>query len=174
MTSTAKDNVLRTERLTLRQLDMADAEFILELLTDADFKRYIGDRGVTDLASARRYINEGPRASYARFGFGLLRVGLAEDDRAIGICGLLQRDTLPDPDIGFAFLPAWRRSGYALEAARAVLDWGQRERAMRRILAIVTPENERSIRLLERLGLHHESETEADASGKRLKIFALS
>ena len=100
---------------------MDDAPFILGLLNDPDFLRYIGDRGVRTLDDAAAYITNGPLASYARHGFGLYLVSLGDTGVPIGISGVLRRDTLPDPDIGFAFLPGFRRQGYALEAARAVL-----------------------------------------------------
>src|SRR3954463_1726291 len=99
--------VLETDRLILRHLSTADAEFILELLNDPSFLRYIGDKQVRTLEDARRYVLDGPVKSYERYGFGLNLVELKSEAKPIGICGILKRDTLPDPDIGFAFLPAY-------------------------------------------------------------------
>jgi RimJ/RimL family protein N-acetyltransferase len=98
---------------------MADAAFVVELLNDPSFLQHIGDKGVRTEADACRYLETGPLASYARHGFGLLRVGLRESGEPVGMCGLLKRDWLPDPDIGFALLPRFWRRGYALEAASA-------------------------------------------------------
>jgi [ribosomal protein S5]-alanine N-acetyltransferase len=138
-----------TPRLSLRQLDADDAPFVLELLNDADFLRYIGDRKVRTLEQARAYIANGPVASYREFGFGLLHTSL-KDGTPIGLCGLLQRDFLPDPDIGFALLPAYRARGYCAEAAGAVL--GHADSTIRRIGAIVQPDNAASLALLAKLG----------------------
>src|SRR2546429_7874449 len=97
--------VLDTKRLNLRWLDVDDADFIVELLNDPSFIRFIGDKGVRSLDDARNYILNGPVASYEQFGFGLYATDLKETHVPIGICGILKRDTLPHPDIGFAFLP---------------------------------------------------------------------
>lgn len=100
--------MILSERLELRELTIVDAPFILELLNDGDFHRYIGDRGVRTLADAENYIQQGPAVSYARHGHGLYLVVRREDGARLGICGLIKRDTLPCEDIGYAFLPAWR------------------------------------------------------------------
>lgn len=149
-------HVLDTERLALRWLEPADAAFILELTNDPDWLRHIGDRGIRSLADATRYIAEGPRAMCERLGFGLYCVVLRQTGTAIGLCGLIKRDWLDDVDIGFAFLPAFRGCGYALEAAAATLRYAQDALGLHSIAAIVSPANADSIRLLEKLGLKFE------------------
>jgi [ribosomal protein S5]-alanine N-acetyltransferase len=143
---------LVTERLELREFGADDADFVLRLLNEPSFLRYIGDRGVRTPEDARRYIAEGPVAGYARHGHGLLRVLRKSDGAGIGMCGVLKRDTLPDPDIGFSFLPEYWSQGYALEAARAVMAHARGVLGLKRILAITTQDNEPSMRLLGRLG----------------------
>src|SRR5262245_10010028 len=103
--------ILETDRLILRHLSAADAHFVLELLNQPSFIRFIGDKGVRTLDDARRYIAEGPVKSYELNGFGLNLVELKTFDTPIGICGILKRDTLPHPDIGFAFLPEFWNQG---------------------------------------------------------------
>lgn len=143
---------IETERLVLRPLEPGDAPFILRLINDPDWHRFISDRGVRTVEGARKYLAEGPIAMYARTGMGLLAVQL-KDGTPLGICGLIKRDTLPDVDIGFGFLPEARGHGYAYEAARASMEHGWRELGLARIVAITTPDNTRSAALLERLGL---------------------
>lgn len=159
-----------TPRLVLRELRASDAPFILELLTSTSFRRWIGERGVHDLASAQAYIEHGPVASYARHGFGLWLLERRVDGTALGICGLLRRESLDDVDIGYALLDRYGRQGYALEAARACLDWA-RSRGLARIVAIVQPDNRPSIRLLERLGMRYESLLPPDPSGQQLALY---
>ena len=156
---------IESERLRLQELAERDAAFILELVNDPDWLRHIGDRGVRTLDDARAYIANGPATMYARYGFGLWRVGRRDDDIAIGLCGLLKRDTLDDPDIGFAFLPAHRGRGYAFEAAQATLACARERVGLKRVVAIVSPRNDASIALLERLGLRYET-TFASAADK--------
>jgi [ribosomal protein S5]-alanine N-acetyltransferase len=147
------DKVLETQRLTLRKLSYDDAEFILRLLNDPDFIRFIGDKGVRNLEDARGYLRSGPIASYERFGFGLLRVDLTEAGEPIGMCGLLKREVLADVDIGFAFLPQHRAKGYAFEAASAVASHAYRVYGLTRLAGVTKPDNLGSMRVLEKLGL---------------------
>ncbi len=162
--------IIETPRLRLRELHEGDAAFILALLNDPDFLRHIGDRGVHDHDDALRYIATGPRASYASHGWGLWAVERREDGALIGMCGLVRREVLPGPDLGYAYLPAWRGRGYALEAAAATLDFAFARAGLDRVLAIVTPANTGSVRLLEKLGMLRERLLELD--GETLAVYA--
>lgn len=144
--------IFETKRLFLCRLTTKDAPFILELVNDPSWIRYIGDKGVKTLKDARDYIRNGPQKSYTQLGFGLYVAKIKSNDKPIGICGLLRRDTLDDADIGFAFLPAHTGKGYAFESAQAVLKHAHTFLGMKRILAITSPDNARSIKLLEKLG----------------------
>lgn len=148
--------ILETERLILRELEQTDAAFILDLLNQPSFIKYIGDRNVRDLAQAREFIENRYRQSYRDHGFGLYAVELKENKTVIGICGFVKRDSLPDADIGFAFLPQFERKGYAFEAARAVMKYGREKLGLKRVLAITTQDNESSGRLLGKLGFRLE------------------
>lgn len=145
--------VLETERLTLRQMTTEDAEFLLGLLNEPSFVQNIGDKKVRTIADARLYALNGPIASYKQHGFGLYLVSLKEKGEPIGICGLVKRDSLPDADIGYAFLPAFWRRGYALEATTAIKQHALTVLGHQQLLAIVNPENVSSIRVLEKIGL---------------------
>ena len=160
--------VLETERLSLRKLTVDDAEFILALLNEPSFLRYIGDKKVRNLEDARQYILNGPVASYERHGFGLNCVELRESHTPIGMCGLLKREELPDPDIGFALLPDFWNKGFAFEAAEAVL---KDARNLPRILAITSLDNEASINLLQRLGFRFERVVQMTPEGEQLRLF---
>jgi RimJ/RimL family protein N-acetyltransferase len=164
--------VLETERLRLRLLTEDDAPFILELVNDPAWLRFIGDRGVRHPDDARNYIRNGSVASYGKFGFGLWLVELKAGGTPIGICGLLRRDTLPDADLGFAFLPGFRGRGYAVEAGRATLEHGRANLGLHRILAVTAPGNEASVRTLEKLGLRFEKMVTLEAGKPELQLFA--
>jgi len=164
--------VLETERLIARRVTSEDAEFILRLLNEHSFLRYIGDKGVRTNADAIQYIQTGPIASYERFGFGLYLVELKESGLSIGICGLIKRETLPDVDIGFAFLPEFWSQGYASEAAGAVMTYGKDVLEINRIVAITSPDNWGSIRVLEKLGLRFDRMIRLSEDDAELKLFA--
>jgi [ribosomal protein S5]-alanine N-acetyltransferase len=163
--------VLETERLSVRQFTVDDAEFILSLLNDPSFLRYIGDKKVRSLEDARQYLLTGPIASYERSGFGPCLVKLRESDAPIGMSGLLKREELPDPDIGFAFLPDFCRRGFAFEAATAVMQDASDRLHLERILAITTPDNHASSNLLQRLGFRFDRLIKLSPDREQVKLF---
>ncbi|HEY0763086.1 MAG TPA: GNAT family N-acetyltransferase [Pyrinomonadaceae bacterium] len=166
--------VLETGRLFLRGLTVGDAEFILTLLNEPSFLRFIGDKKVRTVADAEQYILNGPVASYERHGFGLLLVELKVAQTPIGICGLLKREELPDPDIGFAFLPDFWNKGYAFEAAAAVMKDARERLKLERILAITNQDNEASIKLLQKIGLQFERLIKMSTDAVELILMASS
>ena len=165
--------VLETDRLTLRRLTEDDAPFLLALLNEPSFLRYIGDRGVRTLDDARAYVAKGPAASYATHGFGLYLVTRTEDGEPLGMCGLLKRDALPHADLGYAFLPRHWSRGYAAEAAAGVVAHARRDFSLGTLLAVVSPDNDASIRVLERLGFRYERTMPFGDDGHEVKLFVL-
>lgn len=164
---------LNTERLLVRGFDTNDAEFILELLNQPSFIQFIGDKGVRSVDDARNYITTGPIESYRRHGFGLYLVELKDRKVPIGMCGVLKRESLPDPDLGFAFLPEYWGKGYAFEAASAALDQGRDFFKLARILAITNPDNDASIKLLAKLGFQFERVMKLSTDSDEVKLFSL-
>ena len=166
--------ILATERLGLRKLTLDDAPFILKLVNDPSWLEFIGDKGVRSEADARTYLTQGPIEMYARHGFGLYLVELRDDHAPIGICGLIKRESLADVDIGFAFLPEFCGNGYAHEAALAVIAHAKRDFSMNRLVAITAPGNQKSIRLLEKLGMTLEASVDLPRDGGKSLLFARS
>jgi RimJ/RimL family protein N-acetyltransferase len=156
----------------LRWLSTDDAEFILELLNEPSFLKFIGDKGVRTLEDARNYILNGPVDMYNRLGFGLYLTELKDGGVPIGICGLIKRDALKDVDIGFAFLPRFWAKGYAYESASAVMAYGKNVLGLNRIVAITSPDNHASAKLLEKLGLRFERMISLSQSAEEVKLFA--
>lgn len=172
--ATMTEPVLQTPRLALRTLTAGDAGFIRRLLNDEAFVRYIGDRGVRTAADAERYIAAGPSASYGRHGFGLYLVTLRESREPIGICGLVRREALPEPDLGFALLPGFRAQGYAFEAAAAVVTFARDTLKLPRLVAVTSPDNDASMALLAKLGFRSEGHARLSEAGPELNVFALT
>jgi RimJ/RimL family protein N-acetyltransferase len=165
-------NVLQTDRLTLRRITTDDAPVILALVNDPAWLEFIGDRGVRTLDDARAYIEKGPVAMYQRLGFGLYLAVRKADGAPVGMAGLVKRDTLDDVDVGFAFFPEFRGQGYAHEAAAAVIAHGKSALGLDRIVAITSPSNARSIRVLEKLGLVFERSLGRSPEGLETWLFA--
>jgi RimJ/RimL family protein N-acetyltransferase len=162
---------METERLVLRKISEDDAEFILELLNDPSFLRFIGDKGVRTIEDSRQYILKGPIDSYERLGFGLWLVELKGSKAPIGICGLLKRDSLTDVDIGYAFLPQFRSMGYGYESAFAVKNYGMNVLGLKRLLAVTNQDNIGSIKALEKIGLKFDRMVRLSEDGPEIMLF---
>lgn len=165
--------ILETERLLLRHLSVDDAAFMLELMNEPSYIRFIGDRKIRTLEGATVSITNGPIASYAKNGFGLYLVELKETGESIGICGLIKRDTLENVDIGYAFLPKFWLKGYAIESAMAVKDYARNVLGLKRMVGIADPENAGSIRVLEKIGMKFEKMIRLSEDDIDLKLFSL-
>jgi len=145
--------IFETDRLIVRELDSAsDAEFICALLNTPKFIKYIGDRGVRTPDEAAAFIESRYRQSYREHGYGLYAVELNDSRTKIGMCGFVRRDSLPGPDIGFAFLPEFERKGYGYESASAMMKYGRETLSFTAVWAITSLDNAASGKLLENLG----------------------
>jgi len=163
--------VIQTARLNLRWLTDSDAEFILDLLNQASWLEFIGDRGVRNLDDARAYINNGPLAMIKQHGFGLYLTEIKSNKTPIGLCGLLKRETLEDVDIGFAFHPDFWGQGYAKEAASACIDYACGPLGLQRLVAITLPTNQAAIALLKAIGMQYENEISLGDSDEVLQLY---
>lgn len=149
--------ILTTERLTLRACTTDDADFLLALLNSPGWLQFIGDRNVHTREEAADYIAKRMMPTYEQHDLGMFLVEITETKTPIGLCGIVVRDTLPCPDLGFAFLPDFQHKGYALEAANEIMQFVIGYTSIDTLCAIATPDNKRSIALLEKLGMTYES-----------------
>lgn len=167
--------ICETARLRLRHFHAGDAPFILRLLNEPSFLRHIGDKQVRTLDDARRYLESGPLAGYATHGHHLNCVELLATGTAIGMCGVLQRDTLPDPDLGYAFLPEYWSRGLAREAATAAVHHARTVLGLETLLAITGEDNHASIGLLEKLGFRvQEQAVRLQDGAQPVRVFVLA
>lgn len=164
--------VFETERLNIRPFTLQDAAFIIELVNSEGWLKYIGDRNIKTTADAEAYLSNGPVKSYAQHNFGLWMVELKHTHTPIGMCGLIKRDTLPNPDIGFAFLPAFEKQGYAFEAAQATMQYATGILKLATVLAITLPENNSSIKLLNKIGLQFIEHINMPGDDETLMLFS--
>jgi RimJ/RimL family protein N-acetyltransferase len=163
--------LIETQRLRLRHFVEEDAATILKILNEPSFIENVGDKGVRTIDDAIAYLQNGPIASYAANGFGAYLVELKESGKPIGMCGLLKRAQFDDPDIGYTFFPEFWRQGFAAEAVAAVLDESRRTLGIDRIIAIVSPHNTPSSKLLEKLGFAFRETTNFQPSGDEVLLY---
>ena len=168
--------VLRTQRLELHYFTDSDrdAALMLAVLNDPDFVHHVRDSGVRDLEQARAAVRMGPMAYRQANGLGLCRVTEAATGRDLGQIGVVTRQGLPGPDLGYGFLPAARGQGYAVEAGRAVIAHARDTLAMPRLLAIVSPANAPSLAVLGKLGFVFETMTRLPGSDRDLQLMTLA
>lgn len=164
--------ILETRRLRLRKFTTGDTAFIIELLNSPGWLQFIGDRNVKTKGQAKRYLEDGPLKSYINHGYGLWLVELKSDNKAIGMCGIVNRDFLDNPDIGFAFLPGYHGNGYATEIADATMDYAKRQLHIPTITAITAKDNEKSIRLLEKIGLQFTGTVNYPGTSEELLLYS--
>jgi len=148
--------ILETERLQLRWMTLDDTPMMFAVWNDPAFMQFVGDRGIRTLEEAEVSMQQGPVHLYAEYGYGPFRVICRDDGADMGVCGLYRRDGLDEPDIGFAFLPEFRGKGFGYEASVAVLDHARDVLKLPRVTAIVSPANDASIALLEKLGMSYD------------------
>ena len=166
-------NGIETDRLRLRCFTEADAEFVLKLVNDEGWLRYIGDRGIGNVEQARAYIGK-MVSQWKEHGYGAYLVALKETGALLGLAGLFQREGLDHPDIGFALLAEYRGYGYAWESSEALLRKGWDRGGFTRITAITVKENRASIRLLEKLGLKFEQTMRLPGGEQDLERYAMA
>ncbi len=166
--------ILKTKQLRLREFELGDAEFILELLNSPGWLEFIGNKNVNNLDDARKYIEDRTMRSYRKHGFGLSMVELKAQALPIGMCGLVKRDTLDDVDIGFAMLPEFAGKGYGYEIASATLGYAKDELGLKRIVAITVDYNKASIALLQKIGLKYEKTINIPNDDEELLLFGVN
>jgi RimJ/RimL family protein N-acetyltransferase len=163
------NDILYTDRLILREYTLDDAPFMLRLVNEPSWLRYIGDRNVHSIEDAENYLTNGPIQSYLQYGFGFCIVLLKSSCTPIGVCGFARRPFLDDPDFGYAFLPEYTGQGYAFEITAATMEYGREILGLRKIVAYTTKDNQRSIHLLQKLGFRYERPIDVD--GNELSLY---
>ncbi|MBN9673152.1 GNAT family N-acetyltransferase [Roseibium aggregatum] len=147
-----------SDRLRFRLPSFSDSAFYLKLMNEPDYVRYIADHGIETESDALHYIKSKTLRRFTLNKVGLWLVELKDPIEPIGVCGLVVRNELDYPDLGFAFLEAYRGQGYGQEAARAVLEFVRDKLKLKRLCAITHPENEPSARLLRKIGFEKDGQ----------------
>jgi len=163
--------MLVTNRLTIKEFQLQDAPFVLALVNTPNWIKYIGDRSVYNITDAENYLRNRLMAAYSQHGFGMYAVWHKEKDCPIGMCGLVQRDYLEFPDLGFALLPDFVRKGYAFEASQSVIIFAEQELKLRQLFAITLPDNLPSNGLLKKLGFQFERNFSVEEDEKELCLY---
>ncbi len=149
--------VIETPRLLLRELTESDAPALLAMYREPDVVRFMG-AAPASVSDEIENINAHRVRYYATRGYGLLGVVLRESNALIGRCGLLdvaigEREEV---ELSYLLLPAFWGRGFATEAAGAALTFAVQSLGFHRVVAVIQPENARSRRVAERLGMQYD------------------
>lgn len=154
-----------TERLTLIPLKVDDATFIFHLVNTKGWIQFIGDRNILNVGLSKIYVQQ--LLDNANINYWV--VHLKKENIPIGVVTIIKKDYLPFHDIGFAFLEKYQGKGYAYEAAERIINYAMNDIKMENIAAVTQLDNIRSIKLLEKLGLHFHDIKENN--GERLNLY---
>lgn len=163
--------IIETERLTLRLLAESDQQMILQLLNEPAFIKNIGDKNVNSLADALNYIVTGPLAMQTSLGFSLYCCELKNTGETIGISGLIKREGIEHPEVGFAFLAKHCKKGYGFESSNAVAEYAKKTLKIKVLQAICNPENIASASLLLKLGFTYKKQILLDVNTQKVSLF---
>jgi RimJ/RimL family protein N-acetyltransferase len=164
--------IAETERLIISKVNLQDAPFFLELMNTPHWLKYIGDRNIKTEQDAEEHLKKGILKSYKDYGFGFYKLLLKEENnKIIGISGLVKREQLEDIDIGFGFLPEYEGKGFGYEAAVEIMNLAEHTLKFKRVLAITNPINKNSIKLLKKLGLTYKKNINPFNEDKELSLF---
>lgn len=148
-----------SQRLTIRPFTDTDAPFILQLLNEPNWLRFVGDREIHTVLDAKNYIHSKLHKHHEEYGYGFFLITKSSDDTPLGTCGIINREGLKFPDLGYALLKEHQGNGYIHEAAEIILDVVPRVFKMKTVDAITTAENIRSQNVLSNLDFKLQPET---------------
>lgn len=165
--------IAETERLLISKVTLEDAPFFYELMNTPNWLKYIGDRNIKSVKASEENLKNGILKSYKESGFGFYKVLLkSEKNKTIGTTGMVKREQLEDVDIGFGFLPNYEGKGYGYESSIEIMKLAKSKFNLKKIVAITNPDNNNSIKLLEKLGLVFEKRINPFDKDEELLLFA--
>jgi RimJ/RimL family protein N-acetyltransferase len=160
-----------TDRLTFREMTLADIDAMLSVLGDPDVM-WVNPRPFSR-EEVRRWIEHSMRL-YRERGFGMWMVSLADTGEFVGECGLVpqQVEGATEIEVAYRILPAYQGRGLATEAASACRDLARDVLGLDRLIALIDPRNSASQRVAAKLGLTYERDV--DAGAKTLRVYSIA
>lgn len=146
--------MLETERLFLRPLNEADIESVFALRSDEDVMRFIRAPQTKRHESEKWIRLVSSRWTDEKIGF--CSIIEKSSNRFIGWCGLWRLQETGETEVGYALSKEFWGRGYAAEAAEAFLIYGFENLGLDKIVAVASPENTGSRRVMEKVGMKYD------------------
>jgi ribosomal-protein-alanine N-acetyltransferase len=161
-----------TERLHIRFAQIADAAELLKLVNQANFTKYIGDKGIYTLDDAKKYIKDSFISAHKQHGFGPYIIAL-HDETLVGIVGFYQRAVLQYPDLGFALKDGFEKKGYIFEAANTLISH-RKNLGINQVTAITRNDNRASKNVLQKLGFKTQGQVIIESTNIAVDVYLLN
>lgn len=151
--------MIQTSRLLLRPFLQDDLDFLIRLFQDRQVMEF--SNGLRSPEESEIWLENQIKSQNGINGYSHLAIQLRSNSELIGYCGIAE---LPIPDhqtemeIGYRLSPEFWDNGFATEAAIAVRDYAFNELSLARLVALVDPGNDRSIKVAQKLGMKFEKE----------------
>jgi len=155
----AMNAVLETERLILRAFTLDDVDAMYQLMTVPDVIRYVGNKPAQSKQDTLDYLQRHPLRDYQVYGYGRFACVWKETGQVIGFSGIKFLEEIQETELGYRFLPEFWRKGLATEAGSAVIEFAQ-SLGLKRLVAVIHPQNEGSQQVATKLGFSLEGKTE--------------
>ena len=146
--------IVETPRLLIREFAEDDAAAFFAFNSDPRVMRYTGEAPSASIDQVRQQIRDYP--DYRDHGFGRWAVVFKPDGLIVGFNGLKYLEELREVDLGYRFRSDYWGRGIATESSKAILDHGFHQLGLKRIIALVLPDNAASIHVLEKIGMSFE------------------
>jgi RimJ/RimL family protein N-acetyltransferase len=143
---------LETTRLRLRLFTHDDLQIMFKLNSDPEVIKY-ADTPARDMEEVRERLEQGPLFDYEKYGYGRFAVELKETGKVIGFCGIKYLPEIDLPEVGYRYLKEYWGRGIGTEAAKVCVEFAREDLKIRKLIALIIPENIASIKVAEKLGM---------------------
>lgn len=146
------DQVIDTGRLVLRRFALGDLDAFYQLGARPEIIRYAQAAPLASREAALEFMQAAPFRDYATYGYGRFACVWKQTGAVIGFSGIKYVPEIGENELGYRFLPEFWGLGLATEAGRASIEFARVDLGLKRLVAMVHPENVASARVLVKLG----------------------
>lgn len=144
--------IITTNRFIIREFVTQDAEDLFKLEGDKRVNEYIPGNRLLTLNDCKREINIYIN-NYKKSNLGRWPIFLKNTNEFIGVTGFRYLQNIKKTEIGLKLLPKHWGKGYATEIGNALIHYGLTQLKLNEIIAMADPNNTRSVKSLENLGM---------------------